>query len=118
MLTLLESRSTSDHMVTIVSRSIPNNIGQGLRLMPDHLAAAIRSLPGDNTGHSMTSTSPGNGPVWSPVCGTGDRSGHRSIPPVTRDWSRHRSILPVNTTGHLSTVTGPVTGQYHRSPGT
>ncbi|KAH3862899.1 hypothetical protein DPMN_025874 [Dreissena polymorpha] len=99
MLTLLESRSTSDHMVTIVSRSIHNNIGQGLRLMPDHWQPPYGHCPGDNTGHSMTSTSPGNGPVWSPVCGTGDRSGqgqyhgHQGLVPVTGQY--YRSIPPV-----------------------
>ncbi|KAH3865953.1 hypothetical protein DPMN_029001 [Dreissena polymorpha] len=120
MLTSLESRSISDHMVTTVSRFMPDGIGQGLRPMPDHLAAAKRSLPGENTGHSMTSMSPGNspvtgpwhrspgtgpvrgtghrspGPVWSLITGPWYRSGHRSILPVTGQyyWS------PVNTTGH------------------
>ncbi|KAH3835036.1 hypothetical protein DPMN_108374 [Dreissena polymorpha] len=51
--------STSDHMATPVSRSLPDGIGQGHRPMPDHLASAIRSLSGDNTGHDMTGTSPG-----------------------------------------------------------
>ncbi|KAH3735465.1 hypothetical protein DPMN_041997 [Dreissena polymorpha] len=59
MLSLLDSRSTSDHMATPVSRSLPDGIGQGHRPMPDHLASAIRSLSGDNTGHDMTGTSPG-----------------------------------------------------------
>ncbi|KAH3692520.1 hypothetical protein DPMN_194362 [Dreissena polymorpha] len=54
MLSLLDSRSTSDHMATPVSRSLPDGIGQGHRPMPDHLASAIRSLSGDNTGHDMT----------------------------------------------------------------
>ncbi|KAH3811955.1 hypothetical protein DPMN_140373 [Dreissena polymorpha] len=59
MLSLLDSRSTSDHMATPVSRSLPDGIGQGHRPMPDHLASAIRSLSGDNTDHDMTGTSPG-----------------------------------------------------------
>ncbi|KAH3854796.1 hypothetical protein DPMN_097345 [Dreissena polymorpha] len=59
MLSLLESRSTSDHMATPVSRSLPDGIGQGNRPMPDHLASTIRSLSGDNTGHDMTGTSLG-----------------------------------------------------------
>ncbi|KAH3845071.1 hypothetical protein DPMN_087341 [Dreissena polymorpha] len=59
MLSLLDSRSTSDHMATPVSRSLPDGIGQGHRPMPDHFASAIRSLSGDNTGHDMTGTSPG-----------------------------------------------------------
>ncbi|KAH3822484.1 hypothetical protein DPMN_124263 [Dreissena polymorpha] len=59
MLSLLDSRSTSDHMATPVSRSLPDGIGQGHRPMPDHLASAIRSLSGDNTGHDMTGTSSG-----------------------------------------------------------
>ncbi|KAH3704209.1 hypothetical protein DPMN_079265 [Dreissena polymorpha] len=59
ILSLLDSRSTSDHMATPVSRSLPDGIGQGHRPMPDHLASAIRSLSGDNTGHDMTGTSPG-----------------------------------------------------------
>ncbi|KAH3832090.1 hypothetical protein DPMN_105367 [Dreissena polymorpha] len=57
--------------------------------MSDHLAAAIRSLPGDNTGHSMIGTSPGTGPVTGPwyrspgpvrstVLGTGQRGPIRS----------------------------------------
>ncbi|KAH3779501.1 hypothetical protein DPMN_157304 [Dreissena polymorpha] len=96
--------------------------------MPDHLADAIRSLPGDNTGHSMTGKSPGTGPVtspwhWLPVCGTGQRGPVRSVAPVTGDrsgrrsticgtgdQSGHRSIVP--NTGHW----GPVTGD--RSLGT
>ncbi|KAH3888381.1 hypothetical protein DPMN_012414 [Dreissena polymorpha] len=52
-------QSTSDHMATPVSRSLPDGICQGHRPMPDHLASAIRSLSGDNTGHDMTGTSPG-----------------------------------------------------------
>ncbi|KAH3727003.1 hypothetical protein DPMN_052927 [Dreissena polymorpha] len=59
MLSLLDSRSTSDHMATPVSRSLSDGIGQGHRPMPDHLASAIRSLSGDNTGHDMTGMSPG-----------------------------------------------------------
>ncbi|KAH3823941.1 hypothetical protein DPMN_125766 [Dreissena polymorpha] len=59
MLSLLDSRSTSDHMVTPVSRSVPDGIGQGHRPMPDHFASAIWSLSGDNTGYDMTGTSPG-----------------------------------------------------------
>ncbi|KAH3833798.1 hypothetical protein DPMN_107114 [Dreissena polymorpha] len=121
-------------MVTTVSRSMPDGIGQGIRPMSDHLAAAIRSLPGDNTGHSMTGKSPGNGPVRSPVHGTGHRSvvpgtGHQSVVPVTVDWSGYRSMEPGTgpVNGLLSTVTGhqgpvrspgpsPVTGQYYQSP--
>ncbi|KAH3888002.1 hypothetical protein DPMN_012023 [Dreissena polymorpha] len=85
MLSLLDSRSTSDHMATPVSRSLPDGIGQGHRPMPDHLASAIRSLSGDNTGHDMTGTSPGtlitdhlstsDRPVQSPVMSL-VRSGH------------------------------------------
>ncbi|KAH3801201.1 hypothetical protein DPMN_154848 [Dreissena polymorpha] len=41
-------------MATSVSRYLPDGIGQGHRPMPDHLASAIRSLSGDNTGHDMT----------------------------------------------------------------
>ncbi|KAH3713750.1 hypothetical protein DPMN_073552 [Dreissena polymorpha] len=52
--------------------------------MPDHLAAAIRLLSGDNTGHVLTGSSPETGAV------TGDRSGHRSMAPVTGDRSGHR----------------------------
>ncbi|KAH3821488.1 hypothetical protein DPMN_123252 [Dreissena polymorpha] len=59
MLSLLDSRSTSDHMATPVSRSLPDGIGQGHRPMPYHLASTIRPLSGDNTGHDMTCTSPG-----------------------------------------------------------
>ncbi|KAH3734164.1 hypothetical protein DPMN_040604 [Dreissena polymorpha] len=52
----------------------------------------------------------------------GDRSGHRSVEPVT--WASpvtdHWSVVPVgslvNTTGHRSIL--PVTGQYYRSQGT
>ncbi|KAH3773577.1 hypothetical protein DPMN_174939 [Dreissena polymorpha] len=73
---LVRKSSTSDHMVTTVIRSLPNGIGQGMRPMPDHLAATIRSLPGDNTGHSMISRSPGTGPV----------TGHQSMAPVTGLW--------------------------------
>ncbi|KAH3787489.1 hypothetical protein DPMN_165613 [Dreissena polymorpha] len=73
-------------MATTVSRSLPDGIGQGHRPMPDQLASTIRSLSGDYACHFMTGTSPGTGPV------TGDRSGQR---PVTRDWSSHRSDLPV-----------------------
>ncbi|KAH3821898.1 hypothetical protein DPMN_123666, partial [Dreissena polymorpha] len=47
------------HMATPVSRSLPDGIGQGHQPMPDHLASAIRSLSGDNTGHDMTGTSSG-----------------------------------------------------------
>ncbi|KAH3800168.1 hypothetical protein DPMN_153797 [Dreissena polymorpha] len=120
-----ESRSTSDHMATTVSRSLPDGIGQGHRPMPDQLATAIRSFSGDYAGHFMTGTSPGTGPV------TGDRSGQRPVTghrgsvrspvtgpthrsPVNIDRSGHRS--PVRPTGHRSTLTGPVTGQTHRSP--
>ncbi|KAH3734162.1 hypothetical protein DPMN_040602 [Dreissena polymorpha] len=119
-------------MATIVSRSLPDGIGQGHRPMPDQLATAIRLLSGDNAGNFMTGTSPGTGPV------TGDRSGHRSNPlvtgqqrpirsPVNKDRSGHRSETPVTgqqrlvrsqvrPTCHRSTLTGPVTGQTHRSP--
>ena len=38
----LESRSTSDHMATTVSRSLPDGICQGHRPMPDQLATAKR----------------------------------------------------------------------------
>ncbi|KAH3800861.1 hypothetical protein DPMN_154504 [Dreissena polymorpha] len=75
MLSLLDSRSTSDHMATPISRSLPDGIGHGHRPMPDHLSSAIRSLSDDNTGHDMTGTSPGTlitvtGPVID------HRSGH------------------------------------------
>ncbi|KAH3747414.1 hypothetical protein DPMN_181840 [Dreissena polymorpha] len=73
------------------------------------------SINSDRSGHqSPVNTTGHQGPVWS-----------RSILPVTSQYYRS----PVNTTGHrssgtfpvtgqLSTVTGLVTGQYHRSPGT
>ncbi|KAH3865914.1 hypothetical protein DPMN_028961 [Dreissena polymorpha] len=62
----------------------------------------------------MTGTSSGNGPVtghWGPV-----RSPVRSpgSGPVT--GLGYRSPGTGLVTGHLSTVTGPVTGQYCRSP--
>ncbi|KAH3854377.1 hypothetical protein DPMN_096918 [Dreissena polymorpha] len=89
-------------MKTPVSWSLPDGIGH--RPMPDHLATAILSLPGDNTGHDMTGTSLGTGPVIGPW----HQSGHQSPIRGTGPW-----IGPV--TGHLSTVTSPVTGQYHWS---
>ncbi|KAH3811660.1 hypothetical protein DPMN_140072 [Dreissena polymorpha] len=114
MLSLLDSRSTSDHMATPVSRSLPDGIGQGHRPMSDHLASAIWSLFGDNTGHDMTGTSPGTlitvtGLVRSPVRSliTGPVTGHLSGP-VTGLVIDHRS-------GHrTSHVTGPVRS-CHRS---
>ncbi|KAH3865965.1 hypothetical protein DPMN_029013 [Dreissena polymorpha] len=62
------------------------------RPMPDHFAAAIRSLPGDNTGHSMTGTSSGNSPV------TGQYYRSLGAGPVTRPWY----LSPVGGTGHQS----------------
>ncbi|KAH3734500.1 hypothetical protein DPMN_040939 [Dreissena polymorpha] len=74
------------HMATPVSWSLPDGIGQGHRLMPDHLASAIRSLSRDNTGHDMTGTSPGTLTGWS-----GHRSCHRSGPVRSPVRSGHRS---------------------------
>ncbi|KAH3809049.1 hypothetical protein DPMN_137412 [Dreissena polymorpha] len=140
----LESRSTSDLMATIVSRSLPDGIGQGHRPMPNQLATAIWSLSGDNAGNFMTRTSPGTGQVTRDRSGhrsnlvTGqqrqvrssvniDRSGQWSDPPVTsqqrpvrspvRNTGQQRLVRSqVRPTGHRSTFTGPVTGQTHRSP--
>ncbi|KAH3832156.1 hypothetical protein DPMN_105433 [Dreissena polymorpha] len=72
-------------MATPVSWSLPDGIGQGHRPMPDHLASAIRSLSGDNTGHDMTGTSPGTliTDIW--LCidrSLTGRSSNRSVPDI------------------------------------
>ncbi|KAH3854849.1 hypothetical protein DPMN_097407 [Dreissena polymorpha] len=111
-LSLSESRSTSGHMVTTVSRSLPDGIGQGHRPMPDQLAAAIQSSSGDNTGHDMTGTSPGTGPVTGPW--------HRGLVgspgtgPVTGPWHRSPGTVPVTGDRSMVPGTGPVTGPWHR----
>ncbi|KAH3832183.1 hypothetical protein DPMN_105461 [Dreissena polymorpha] len=90
--------------------------------MPDHLAAAIRSLPGDNTGHSMTGTSPGTGPdtgPWYRSPGTGPVTSrgtdHRGRP--VRSIS-HRGLVrsSVHCTGHRGPVRSPVHDTDHRGP--
>ncbi|KAH3697235.1 hypothetical protein DPMN_084727 [Dreissena polymorpha] len=60
--------------------------------------------PVRRTGHQGPVRSPGTGPVTGPWYWS----------PGTGPW--HRSSGTGLVTGHLSTVTGPVTGQYHRGP--
>ncbi|KAH3861057.1 hypothetical protein DPMN_023985 [Dreissena polymorpha] len=98
MLSLLDSWSTSDHMATPVSRSLPYGIGHVP--MPDHFAAAIRSLSSENTGHDRTGTS--SGTLIDILPASPVRSSHRLSPVQSPVWSGQ--------------VTGLVRSSYRSSP--